>query len=168
LGQNSYMCSPDPCVRTIEPADVAAVVRLVHELAQYERAARECALTAAQLEVALFTARPALFGHVATIGGQVVGCALWFLNFSTWRGAHGIYLEDLYVQPAHRGQGLGKALLRELARECKQRGYERLEWAVLDWNEPAINFYGSLGARAQNEWTIFRLADEHLSALAQS
>ena len=108
MGQNSYMCSPDPCVRPIEPADVAAVVRLVHELAQYERAARECALTEAQLEVALFTARPALFGHVATIGGQVVGCALWFLNFSTWRGTHGIYLEDLYVQPAHRGKGWGK------------------------------------------------------------
>lgn len=162
------MCSPDPCVRPIEPTDVAAVVRLVHELAQYERAARECALTEAQLEVALFTARPALFGHVATIGGQVVGCALWFLNFSTWRGTHGIYLEDLYVQPAHRGKGLGKALLRELARECTQRGYERLEWAVLDWNEPAINFYGSLGAQAQNEWTIFRLTGEQLSSLAQS
>ncbi|HXW81546.1 MAG TPA: GNAT family N-acetyltransferase [Acidimicrobiales bacterium] len=162
------MCFPDQRVRPIEPADVAAVVGLVHELAKYERAARECALTEAQLEAGLFTARPALFGHVATIGEQVVGCALWFLNFSTWRGTHGIYLEDLYVQPAHRGKGLGKALLRELARECKERGYERLEWAVLDWNEPAINFYSSLGAEAQNEWTVFRLANERLAALAQS
>jgi GNAT superfamily N-acetyltransferase len=162
------MCSSAPYVRPIEPADAAAVVGLVHELARYERAARQCALTEAKLEAALFSARPSLFGHVVSIDGQVVGCALWFLNFSTWRGTHGIYLEDLYVQPAHRGKGLGKALLRELARECRQRGYERLEWAVLDWNEPAINFYGSIGAQAQDDWTIFRLADGQLAALAQS
>ena len=80
--------------------------------------------------------------------GEVAGCALWFLNFSTWRGVHGIYVEDLYVQPAHRGKGLGRALLRQLARECNQRGYARLEWAVLNWNEPAIGFYSSLGAEA--------------------
>jgi GNAT superfamily N-acetyltransferase len=166
LGQNSYMRTPDPCTRPVQPADVAAVVGMVHELAQYERAGGECRLTEAQLEAALFTSRPALFGHVATIGGQVVGCALWFLNFSTWRGTHGIYLEDLYVQPAHRGKGLGKALLRELARECDRRGYERLEWAVLDWNEPAINFYVSLAAEAQDEWTVFRLANGPLAALA--
>jgi GNAT superfamily N-acetyltransferase len=162
------MTSPDPRIRPVEPSDVTAVVGLVHELAGYERAGAECTLTEAQLGAALFAARPALFGHVATAGGQVVGCALWFLNFSTWRGTHGIYLEDLYVQPAHRGKGLGLALLQELARQCKQRGYERLEWAVLDWNEPAINFYGALGARAQDEWTIFRLADEKLSALAET
>jgi GNAT superfamily N-acetyltransferase len=162
------MSLPDRSVRTVEPSDVAAVVGLVHELARYERAAEQCALTEAQLRAALFAAQPALFGHVATADGEVVGCALWFLNFSTWRGAHGIYLEDLYVQPAHRGNGLGRALLRELARECQRRGFERLEWAVLDWNQPAINFYRSTGAQAQGEWTIFRLTDEQLFALAQT
>jgi GNAT superfamily N-acetyltransferase len=161
------MSPADSCIRRIEPSDVGAVVALVHELAQYERAAAECTLTESQLDAALFTARPALFGHVATTDGQVVGCALWFLNFSTWRGAHGIYLEDLYVQPSHRGKGLGRALLEELARECRQCGYGRLEWAVLDWNQPAINFYRALGAKAQDEWTTFRLADEELSVLAQ-
>ena len=117
--------------------------------------------------LALFGVRPALFGHVAVVAGQVVGCALWFLNFSTWRGVHGIYLEDLYVQPEHRGQGVGRALLRELAAECGRRGYVRLEWSVLDWNEPAIRFYRSQGAELQEEWRIFRLSDEGLAALAQ-
>ena len=105
-------------IRPIEPSDVPAVVGLVHELAEYERAADKCTLTEDQLRSVLFGARPALFGHVAVLSGEVVGCALWFLNFSTWRGIHGIYLEDLYVQPAHRGQGVGRALLTQLAREC--------------------------------------------------
>jgi GNAT superfamily N-acetyltransferase len=101
------------------------------------------------------------------VEGGVVACALWFLNFSTWRGVHGIYLEDVFVRPEHRGQGLGRALLVELARECVRRGYARLEWAVLDWNEPAIGFYRSLGAEPQNEWTTFRLSDSSLARLAQ-
>jgi len=150
------------------PSDVPAIVRLVHDLAAYERATESCLLSEAQLEAALFGPRPALFGHVAVVERAVVGCALWFLNFSTWRGAHGIYLEDLYVEPAQRGQGLGRALLCELAQECTRKGYERLEWAVLDWNEPAINFYRALGAQAQEEWTTFRLSDEPLSRLAGS
>jgi GNAT superfamily N-acetyltransferase len=154
-------------VRRIEPSDVPAVVALVHELADYERAAAECSLSESQLQVALFADRPALFGHVALDSGAIVGCSLWFLNFSTWRGVHGIYLEDLFVQPAHRGKGLGRALLVELARECSQRGYGRLEWAVLDWNESAIRFDRSLGATAQDEWSIFRLADTPLAKLAQ-
>ncbi|HYA45501.1 MAG TPA: GNAT family N-acetyltransferase, partial [Acidimicrobiales bacterium] len=115
---------------------------------------------------ALFQQNPSLFGDVAVVDGQVVGCALWFLNFSTWRGTHGIYIEDLYVQPSHRGKGLGRALLVELARECSRRGYARLEWAVLDWNEPAISFYRSLGAQSQEEWTIFRLSGSDLDQLA--
>jgi GNAT superfamily N-acetyltransferase len=159
------MSSFDPVVRPIEPLDVPAVVGLVHELAEYERAAEQCTLTDDQLHAVLFAAKPALFGHVAVVSAEVVGCALWFLNFSTWRGVHGIYVEDLYVQPAHRSKGLGRALVRELARECNQRGYARLEWAVLDWNEPAIRFYASLGAEAQEEWRIFRLSHGSLASL---
>lgn len=157
-------------VRPVEPADVPAVVGLVHELADYERAAAECMLTAPQLQAALFTERAALFGHVAVAAGEVgagevIGCALWFLNFSTWRGVHGIYLEDIFVKPAYRRRGIGRALLTELARECVRRGFDRLEWAVLKWNEPAIEFYRRLGARPLDEWDTFRLDGEALGRL---
>lgn len=162
------MSEADPRIRPIEPSDVPAVVGLVHELAEYERAAADCSLTAPQLDAALFSDVPALFGHVALVDDTVVGCSLWFLNFSTWRGVHGIYLEDLFVQSAHRGKGLGRALLVELARECTRRGYGRLEWAVLDWNEPSIAFYRALGADSQDEWTTFRLTDASLARLAES
>jgi GNAT superfamily N-acetyltransferase len=154
-------------VRDVEDRDVEAVVALVHELADYERAAEHCTLTAAQLRDALFCRAPALFGHVAEVDGAVVGCALWFLNFSTWRGAHGLYLEDLYVQPAHRGAGLGRALLARLAAVCAERGLARLEWSVLDWNEPSIGFYRSLGAAPLDEWTVFRLDGDALAALGR-
>jgi GNAT superfamily N-acetyltransferase len=154
-------------VREIEERDVDAVVGLVHELAEYERAAEHCHLTAAQLRTALFGPAPALFGHVAEVDGQVVGCALWFLNFSTWHGVHGVYLEDLYVRPAHRGAGLGRALLARLASVCVERGYARLEWWVLDWNAPSIAFYRRLGAVAMGEWTVFRLDGDALAALGQ-
>jgi GNAT superfamily N-acetyltransferase len=162
------MSSSEPVVRVVEPGDVPAVVGLVHELAEYERASGECTLDEDRLQAALFGVRPALFGHVAVVSEKIVGCALWFLNFSTWRGVHGIYVEDLYVQPAHRSQGLGRALLRELATECRRRGYARLEWAVLDWNEPAIRFYASLGAEPQDDWRIFRLSDAPLARLAEA
>jgi len=154
-------------VRAVEERDVDAVVGLVHELAEYERAAEHCLLTSAQLRAALFAPSPALFGHVAEVDGTVVGCALWFLNFSTWRGVHGLYLEDLYVQPAHRGAGIGRALLARLAAVCAERGLARLEWAVLDWNKPSINFYRSLGAVLMDEWTVFRLDGAALAKLGQ-
>ena len=153
-------------IRRAQPTDVPAVVALVHELAEYERAAANCTLSEQQLTDALFGEHPALFGHVADVEGVVVGCALWFLNFSTWRGVHGIYLEDLYVHPAHRGNGLGRKLLAALARECRGRGYARLEWAVLNWNAPSIGFYRALGAQPQDDWTVFRLTDDALTALA--
>ena len=153
-------------VRPIRPDDVPAVVGLVRELAEYEQAAHEVRLTEAQLHASLFGAAPALFGHVAEVDGVVVGTALWFLNFSTWRGTHGIYLEDLYVQPAHRGAGLGKELLRTLAEVCVERGYSRLEWSVLDWNTPSIDFYKAAGAVPMDEWTVFRLTDDALAAFA--
>lgn len=164
---NSGMPEPDPRIRRVRPSDVPAVVGLVHELADYERAAADCTLTESQLDQALFSAAPSLFGHVAVVAGSVVGCSLWFLNFSTWRGVHGVFLEDLYVQSSHRGSGLGRALLVELARECTQRGYARLEWAVLDWNEPSIGFYRSLGAESLDEWSTFRLSDGALARLAE-
>lgn len=165
-----------PTVRRCRESDVAAVVGLVRELAEYEKALHECHLTEEQLHSALFGgggargtdhghSAPALFGHVALAEDRVVGCALWFLNFSTWRGVHGIYLEDLYVQPAHRGAGLGRALLAALAQECVAKGYARLEWSVLDWNEPSIGFYRSLGAVGMDDWTTFRLTGGPLASL---
>jgi GNAT superfamily N-acetyltransferase len=161
------MREPDPRIRPIEPSDVAAVVGLVHELADYERAADDCTLTEPQLHQALFRDAPSLFGHVAVVEDAVVGCSLWFLNFSTWHGVHGIFLEDLYIQRPHRGQGLGRALLAQLAWECGRRHYARLEWAVLDWNKPSIGFYRSLGAVSQDEWSTFRLTGAPLAALAE-
>ncbi|WP_433265210.1 N-acetyltransferase family protein [Actinosynnema sp. CS-041913] len=157
----------DPRIRRVRADDVPAIVGLVEELAEYERARDECRLTVEQLHDALFRPAPALFGHVAEVDGRVVGMALWFLNFSTWRGTHGIYLEDLYVQPGRRGSGLGRALLQALAQECVERGYARLEWSVLDWNVPAIGFYRSLGAIPMDEWTVFRLTDDALGLLAK-
>jgi GNAT superfamily N-acetyltransferase len=158
-------------VRPVRPDDVPAVVGLVRELAEYEKSAHEVQLTEEQLTAALFGDSPELFGHVAVADdgvadGAVVGMALWFLNFSTWRGTHGIYLEDLYVQPQHRGSGLGRELLRTLADLCVQRGYSRLEWWVLDWNTPAIEFYEAAGAVPMDEWTVFRLTDDALTAFA--
>ncbi|MFI6097220.1 GNAT family N-acetyltransferase [Lentzea sp. NPDC051213] len=155
-------------IRRVEPRDVDAVVRLVHELALYERAPEQCHLTSEQLHTALFGESPALFGHVAEVDGQVVGIALWFLNFSTWDGVHGVYLEDLYVTPEQRGSGLGKQLLEALAQECIAKGYTRLQWWVLKWNEPTIGFYKSLGAIPMDEWTTMRVSDEALAELGSS
>ena len=153
-------------VRPARPSDVPAVVTMVHELAAFERAPEECHLTAEQLDTALFGERPALFGHVAVDGaGEPVGMALWFLNFSTWAGVHGIYLEDLYVRPAARGSGAGRALLVELARLCVERGYQRLDWWVLHWN-PARDFYGAIGAVPMEEWIPYRLTGPPLRRLA--
>jgi len=155
-------------VRPVRPDDVPTVVRLVRELAAYERAEHEALMTEEQLRNALFGESPALFGHVATADGsdEVVGLALWFLNFSTWRGTHGIHLEDLYVSPGARGTGLGRELLRTLAQECVDRGFSRLEWSVLDWNTPSIDFYRAAGAVPMEEWTVFRLTDEALPRFA--
>jgi GNAT superfamily N-acetyltransferase len=153
-------------VRPIQPDDVPAVVALVRELAEYEKALHEVRLSDEQLTAVLFGDSPALFGHVAVVENQVVGIALWFLNFSTWRGTHGVYLEDLYVQPQHRGRGLGKELLRTLAAVCVDRGYSRLEWSVLDWNAPSIDFYLAAGAVPMDGWTVFRLTDDALTGFA--
>jgi GNAT superfamily N-acetyltransferase len=142
---------------------------MVCELADYERSRHEVKATADDLRAALFAEQPALFGHVAESpdGSGLAGFAVWFLNYSTWDGHHGIYLEDLYVRPQHRGTGLGKALLRALANECVDRGLTRLQWWVLDWNEPSIAFYRSLGAESMDEWTVMRVSGEALEHLAR-
>lgn len=153
-------------IRPATAGDVPRILEMIRELAAYERALDEVTATEDGLRGALFAAQPAVFAHVADVDGVVVGFALWFVNFSTWLGRHGIYLEDLYVTPALRGRGLGKALLAELAAICVRRGYGRLEWWVLDWNEPAIGFYRSIGAQPMSEWTVQRLAGQPLADLA--
>lgn len=147
----------DPRIRDVTRADVDAVVGLIQELALYEKLPEECHVTADLLHAALFAPQPAVYAQVGIIDGEVAGFALWFLNFSTWEGVHGIYLEDLYVRPRYRGSGLGKALLLNLATIAVQRGYARVEWSVLDWNTPSIDFYRSLGAVPMDGWTAFRL-----------
>ncbi|OIV35744.1 GNAT family N-acetyltransferase [Mangrovactinospora gilvigrisea] len=153
-------------IREATPADVTEIHAMIRELAEYERLPDEARATTDQLDDALFGPHPAAFAHVAEdeATGRTVGFALWFRNFSTWNGTHGIYLEDLYVRPEARGGGHGKALLTNLARICAERGYGRLEWSVLDWNEPSIAFYKSLGATPMDGWTVYRLAGDALAA----
>ena len=154
-------------VRAAVAADVPVVLELVRELAVYEREPDAVEATEDMLSAALFGPAPAASCAVA-LGddGAVVGFALWYVTFSTWKGLPGLWLEDLFVRPTARGSGLGKALLQELARVCVARGYARFEWWVLDWNAPAIGFYRSLGAVPQDEWTTFRVDGDALQALA--
>ncbi len=139
---------------------------MVRELAEYERAAHLVDSDEDRFRTALFGPEPKVFAHVAEHEDAIAGFALWFVNFSTWTGRHGIYLEDLYVRPGFRGHGYGRALLAELAAVAVDRGYQRLEWSVLDWNAPAIDFYRSLGAAPMDEWSVWRIAGAALPALA--
>jgi GNAT superfamily N-acetyltransferase len=158
--------APTVSTRPVRPQDVPAVVDMVYELADFEQLRHECTLTAEQLHSALFRPDPALFGHLAVAeDGEPVGVALWFLNFSTWEGVHGIYLEDLYVRPHARRSGAGRALLAALAAVCVRRGYQRLDFSVLHWN-PARDFYHRLGAQDLRDWVPYRLTGEPLHALA--
>ncbi len=154
-------------IRQAVAEDVPSIIALIRELAEYEKAPQEAKATEEQLRQALFGPQPAVFALIAEddASGGTVGFALWFRNFSTWTGTHGIYLEDLYVRPAARGAGHGKALLTELARIAVERGYQRFEWSVLDWNEPSIGFYKALGAEPMDGWTVYRLTGEALRAL---
>ena len=153
-------------IRPARPGDVPAVIAMVHELAEFEQAAEQCHVTAAQLHDVLFERR-SVFCHVAEDeDGEPVGFALWFLNFSTWEGTEGIHLEDLYVRPAARGTGAGGALLAALAAVCVERGYRRLEWVMLDWN-PAAEFYAAIGAEVVADWLPYRLSGAALSQLAE-
>jgi GNAT superfamily N-acetyltransferase len=145
-------------IRAAREDDVPVIVSLICELADYEREPDAVEATEADIRAALFGPSPAVFCHVAEHDGEVVGFALWFLNFSTWTGHHGIYLEDLFVRPSARGTGLGKALLTTLIEIAKQRGYGRVEWSVLDWNTPAMDFYRALGAQPMDDWTVWRIS----------
>ena len=155
-------------IRPAERHDVRRIRDLIIDLATYERSAAEVRATEDQLMSALFGPAPAVFALVAEVDGRVVGFALYFLNFSTWEGTHGIYLEDLYVEPGHRGTGLGRALLVALAALARERGYARVEWWVLDWNQPSIDFYTKLGAVPMKDWTVFRLSGSALERVAGS
>nr|WP_239130083.1 GNAT family N-acetyltransferase [Actinoplanes nipponensis] len=154
-------------IRPVRRDDVPAVVAMVHELAEFERAPESCHLTEEQLLASLFAEQPAVFAHVAVDADDTpYGFALWFVNFSTWEGTHGIHLEDLYVRPQSRGTGAGGALLATLARVCVERGYRRLEWVMLDWN-PAADFYAAIGAKVVEDWLPYRLSGAALTQLAE-
>jgi GNAT superfamily N-acetyltransferase len=155
-------------IRTATPADLPVLHALIRELAEYEQALSQARATEEQLREALFGPDPAAHALVAAddTTGEVVGFALWFRNFSTWTGTPGLYLEDLFVRPRARGAGHGKALLAALAAICVERGWERFEWSVLDWNEKALAVYRSIGAQPQDEWTVQRLTGPALDALA--
>lgn len=152
-------------IRRATPADVPTILALIRELADFERLSHECVATEESLLQELFAEQPGAEVVIARVGAEVVGFALYFQNFSTFLARRGLYLEDLYVRPQFRGQGHGEQLLRYLARICVERGYGRLEWSVLDWNQRAIDFYKSLGARPMDEWTVFRVTGEALTKL---
>jgi GNAT superfamily N-acetyltransferase len=153
-------------IRPARPGDAALVLQFVRELADYEKLSHECETTEAMIEAALFGPNTRLFCDIAEWEGAPVGNAIWFLNFSTFTGRHGIYLEDLFVRPAFRGRGIGKGLMVNLARRCVAQGWTRFEWAVLDWNTPSIDFYKSIGAQLKDEWTICRVSGDALTKLA--
>jgi diamine N-acetyltransferase len=153
-------------IRDARPGDAALVLRFIQELADYERSSDQVAATEPMLDEALFGPNPRIFCDIAEWDGEPAGMALWFYNFSTWRGRHGIYLEDFYVTPAMRGRGVGRALMARLAKRCVEQGMERMDWAVLTWNEPAIGVYRRLGAYANDEWAMWRLTGEALEQLA--
>jgi GNAT superfamily N-acetyltransferase len=154
-------------IRPALPGDAGLVFQFVRELAEYEKLTHEVEATEAMIDAALFGPNPRVFCDIAEWAGEPVGNALWFLNFSTFRGRSGIYLEDLFVRPAFRGRGIGKALMVHLARRCVAQGWARFEWSVLDWNAPSIAFYQSIGAQLKDEWTICRVSGEALAKLAQ-
>ena len=155
-------------IRPAVPADRDLVFSFIRELAEYERLLDEVEATPSDIERLLFAPHPRAFCDIAEYDGAPAGFALWFYNFSTFRGQHGIYLEDLFVRPALRGKGIGKALLAHLAKRAVAEGCARVQWWVLDWNEPSIKFYESLGAIPMEEWTAFRLTGDALKRLAQT
>ena len=155
-------------LRTARPGDASRVLDLVRELAAYERLAHEVDATVEEVEAALFRPNPRVFCEIAEREGAPAGFALWFYSFSSFRGRHGLYLEDLFVRPEFRGSGIGRALLQRLARRCADENLARLEWSVLDWNEPALAFYRAIGAVPMEGWTVQRLSGEALAQLGRA
>jgi GNAT superfamily N-acetyltransferase len=154
-------------IRPATAPDASLIFGFIRELAEYERLAHEVDATEADIAKALFGPNPRVFADIAEWEGEPAGFALWFYNFSTFRGRHGIYLEDLFVKPELRSKGIGRALLRHLARRCITERLARLEWWVLDWNEPALKVYRSIGAMPMDEWTVQRVTGEALQRLAE-
>lgn len=154
-------------IREAGPGDTGDLLRLVRSLAEYEREPDAVEATEDSLAAALFGPNPKVHAHVAEVDGRVVGMAVWFLSFSTWTGRHSLYLEDIFVDPDARRHGVGRALMRRLAARAVELGCARMEWSVLDWNEPAMAFYRTLGARPMEEWTTWRVEGEGLAPLAQ-
>ncbi|MDQ0510274.1 GNAT family N-acetyltransferase [Ancylobacter amanitiformis] len=155
-------------IREARPDEAGLIVDFICELAEYEKMRHEVVASIGDIERDLFGPNPRVFCDIAEWHGAPAGLALWFYNYSTFRGRHGIYLEDLYVRPAFRGQGIAKALMARLARRCVDEGLGRFEWWVLNWNEPAIRFYRSIGAVPMEEWTVQRVTGAALEALAES
>jgi GNAT superfamily N-acetyltransferase len=154
-------------IRTAEPSDAALILRFIRNLADYERLLHEVEASEADIVRDLFGPNPRVFCDIARWDGAPAGFALWFYSYSTFHGRHGIYLEDLFVEPAYRGRGIGKALLIQLARRCRAEGLTRLQWWVLDWNRASIEFYKSLGAVPMDDWTVLRLSGDALQKLAE-
>ncbi len=162
---NPRVLSADAVLREARPGDEPGILACIQALADYEREPDAVENTVEALRATLFGDTPQAFVHVVERTGEVVGIAFWFVTYSTWTGRHGIWLEDLVVLPAHRAAGYGKALIASLAAVCQERGYSRLEWTVLDWNEPAIGFYRAIGAVPMDEWTTQRLSGDALATL---
>jgi GNAT superfamily N-acetyltransferase len=156
----------DAVLRRARCGDEDGILDCIRRLAEYEREPDAVQTTAEDLRQAFFGPSPSVFAHVVEKGGRIVAIAVWFLNYSTWTGRNGIYLEDLFVRESERRHGYGRALLKALAGVCAERGYRRLEWSVLDWNEPSIRFYRSIGAVGMDEWTVQRLSGDALKRLA--
>lgn len=158
--------APATSIREATPDDLGTIARFVRELAAYERLEHAVVATEAGLADAFFGRDPKVFALILEVEGEAAGFAVWFHNFSTFLGRHGIYIEDVYVRPEFRGLGLGRGVFRHLARKAVAEGYGRLEWSVLDWNEPAIRFYRAIGAEPMDEWTVQRVSGAALERLA--
>lgn len=152
-------------IRPAKREEVGEVLQLIQDLATYEKAPDQVEASRDDLLNTIFAKEPKVFCDLVEVDGQIAGMAIWFLNYSTWQAKHGIYLEDLYIKPEFREKGYGKALLKHLAQICDKQGYGRLQWWVLDWNSPAIEFYRSLGAKAMDEWTVYRTSGQALKDL---
>jgi GNAT superfamily N-acetyltransferase len=152
-------------IRSARSEESAVILQLIKDLAEYEKAPDQVEATESDLKATIFGKEPKVFCDVVEVDGEIAGMAIWFLNYSTWQGKHGIYLEDLFIKPEYRGRGYGKALLVHLAKLCEKKGFGRFQWWVLDWNSPAIEFYRSLGAEAMDEWTVYRVSGKALKDL---